>query len=84
MMKPSRFTENETGIEVLVECPFAWEPYEKYLIVQYPSGRRYALPEGAFARLFTIVRPQNIEICAFGGVDDRPTGKQREAGEEVL
>ena len=84
MMKPSRFTENETGIEVLVECPFAWEPFERYLVVQYPSGRRYALPEGAFARLFTIVTPQEVFIEAYGGVEDRPTKKQREAAEEVL
>jgi hypothetical protein len=47
-------------------------------VVQYPSGRRFALPEREFNKHFTIITPQEVFMTAFGGVDDRPTDKQRE------
>lgn len=77
MMKAALFTENETGIEVLVETPFRWGAHPMQCIVTYPaSGRRYAIPESEFNRHFSVVSPQEIFIQAYGAVDDRPTEKQ--------
>ena len=84
MMKPSRFTENETGIEVSVEGVFGWPPLcHAVMIVTYPSGRRFAVPERAFALHFSIVTPQEVFISAFGGVDERPTAQQRAAQDKA-
>lgn len=80
MSSTARFIENETGTEVLVETVFAWEPHPLTCVVQYPSGRRYSLPESELSKHFTIVSPQEIFVQAYGGVDDRPTKKQREIG----
>jgi hypothetical protein len=79
-MSHARFTENETGIEVDVETVFSWLGEEqRHSVVTYPSGRRYFVPEPDLARHFSIVTPQEIYITGFGGVDDRPTKKQKEA-----
>jgi hypothetical protein len=78
MSPRARFIETETGTEVMVETVFAWEPHPMQCIVQYPSGRRYALPESELNKHFTIVTPQEIFMEAYGGVHDRPTAKQRE------
>lgn len=72
-----RFTEIETGTEVAVEMPFAWGDTPRSLVVQYPSGRRYVLPETEFNKHFAIVSPQEVFIDAYGGIDDRPTPKQQ-------
>jgi hypothetical protein len=77
MMKPTRFTENETGIEVLVSTPFAWGDYEKVSLITYPSGRTYAMPDRELSKLFTMVIPQEVFLEAYGGVDERPTKQQR-------
>jgi len=77
MMKPVRFTENETGTEVLISTPFAWGDYTKVSIITYPSGRTYALPDSEVSRHFTMVTPQEVFIEAFGAIDDRPTQLQR-------
>lgn len=77
MMKPARFTENETGMEVSVEMVFGWEPHPAQLLVTFPSGRKYALPEPEFNKHFSIVSPQEVFMSAFGNIDDRPTKKQR-------
>jgi hypothetical protein len=77
MISSTRFTENETGAEVSVESVFGWPPLgHAVMIVSYPSGRRYAVPEREFALHFTIVSPQEVFFKAFG-VDDRPTEQQR-------
>lgn len=78
MSSTARFTENETGLEVSVETVFAWEPHPLTCIVTYPSGRKYSLPDSELSKHFTIVTPQEIFMNAYGGVDDRPTSKQRE------
>lgn len=78
MSSTARFTENETGLEVSVETVFAWEPHPLTCIVTYPSGRKYSLPDSELSKHFTIVTPQEIFMHAYGGLDDRPTPKQRE------
>lgn len=78
MSSRAKFTENETGTIVDVETVFAWDPHPMQCVVTYPSGRRYALPETEFRKHFSIVTPQEVFVSAFGGVDDRPTAKQRE------
>jgi len=78
-----RFTENETGAEVVIEAFHTWEPYEKLASITYPSGRRYAMPERELGRYFTIVSPQDISITAFGGLDDRPTQRQADLTAEL-
>lgn len=78
MINTARYIENETGTEVLVEDFHPWEPHERYVAVRYPSGRSYALPWATLWKHFTIVSPQEVFVTAFGGIDDRPTAKQRE------
>lgn len=78
MSSTARFTENETGTVVSVETVFAWEPHPLTCVVTYPSGRKYSIPELELRKHFSIVTPQEVFITAFGGVDDRPTPKQRE------
>lgn len=78
MSSTAKFTENETGTVVSVETVFAWEPFPLQCVVTYPSGRKYALPETEMRKHFSIVTPQEVFVTAFGGVDDRPTKKQRE------
>jgi hypothetical protein len=80
MSSVAKFTENETGIVVDVETVFRWEPHALTCVITYPSGRKYALPESELNKHFSIVTPQEVFMRAFGGVDDRPTPKQREAG----
>lgn len=80
MINTARYIENETGTEVLVEDFHPWEPHERYVAVRYPSGRSYALPWATLWKHFTIVSPQEVFVTAFGGIDDRPTAKQRELG----
>lgn len=77
MSSKARFIEIETGTEVVVETVFAWDPHPLTCIVQYPSGRRYSLPESELNKHFAIVTPQEVFLTAYGGVDDRPTPKQR-------
>jgi hypothetical protein len=74
--KPIRFTEHETGTEVLVVFPFAWDPFPQQAVVTYPSGRTYTLPEEHLRKHFTIVSPQEVFIDAYGGIDERPTPTQ--------
>ena len=78
MMKPVRFIENETGIEVLVSTPFAWGNSAKTSIVEYPSGAQFTLPDSEVSTHFTMVRPQEVFVSAFGGSQfERPTKQQR-------
>lgn len=78
-MNNARFTENETGTEVRVDGAFSWASEEqRTMIVTYPSGRRYAVQPREFGLHFSIVTPQEVFMDAYGGVDDRPTAKQRE------
>lgn len=77
MSSVAKFTEIETGTVVDVETVFGWDPQPLTCVVTYPSGRKYALPETAFRKHFAIVTPQEVFIKAFGGIDDRPTPKQR-------
>jgi hypothetical protein len=85
MMRPVRFTENETGIEVLIKTPFAWGDSEKTSWITYPSGREFSIPDRLVSRHFTVVLPQEVFIEAFGAVDERPTKLQRalEEGQET-
>ena len=73
MMRPVRFTENETGTEVLISTPFAWGDYTKVSIIEYPSGRVYTLPDSEVSKHFTMVVLQEVFIEAFGVVDERLT-----------
>jgi hypothetical protein len=73
---PTKFVENETGIEVDVVSFFHWNGYERICSITYPSGRTYAMPDAEMIKYFTIVRPQEVFIEAFGGIDERPTVKQ--------
>lgn len=78
MSQPIRFTENETGQEVLVSTTFVWgDEGARQSTVLYPSGRAYALTDAQLALHFTIVSPQEIFVSAFGGVDSRPTKFQK-------
>ena len=78
MMKPVRFIENETGEEVLISTPFAWGDYPKTSLIEYPSGAVFALPDSEVSRHFTMVRPQEVFVTAFGGsLFERPTKQQR-------
>lgn len=77
MKVPARFTEIATGTPVLVTTFFHWEGYERISAVEYPSGRTYALPDAELIKYFTIDRPQEVFMQAFGGIDDRPTGEQK-------
>lgn len=72
----TKFIENETGTEVDVVTFFHWEGYDRISSVRYPSGRTYALPDSELIKYFTIVRPQEVFVEAYGGVDDRPTADQ--------
>lgn len=76
-MNEHRFTENETGVEVVIVPYGRWDPYPVYVSITYPSGRKFAMPDDEVAKYFTIVSPQNIMLDAFGGVDDRPTPNQK-------
>lgn len=73
---PTKFVENETGIEVEVVSFFHWEGYERICSITYPSGRAYAMPDAEMIKYFTIVRPQEVFMEAFGGIDERPTKEQ--------
>jgi hypothetical protein len=78
-MSHARFKENETGLEIDVETVFSWENEDaRVSIVTYPSGRRYHITQPELARHFSIVTPQEIFMTGYGGVDDRPTRKQKE------
>lgn len=74
----SRFTENETGLEVEVETVFSWfAENERLQIVTYPTGRRYGLTDRELQLHFTLVTPQEVFFCAWGNMgDDRPTPLQ--------
>jgi hypothetical protein len=72
-----RFTENETGMHVLVSTYFVWGDEGMRLhAVQYPSGRTFVVNDALLALHFTIESPQEVFITAFGG-DDRPLAAQR-------
>lgn len=75
-MNEVRYTEIETGVEVVVVAHGKWEPHPVYVTITYPSGRMYAMPDSEVSKYFTIVSPQEIFINAFGGADDRPTSNQ--------
>lgn len=78
MMMDARFTENETGLEVLVSCPIPWGNTPKQALVKYPDGSVYSIPDSALGQHFTCVAPQSIEIRAYGGTPFmRPTAEQR-------
>ena len=77
-MTAAIFTENETGIEVVVTTLFVWEPYPQWCEVRFPSGRTYGLPASDLLLYFSIKTPQEVVIRgAFGAVDERPTADQR-------
>jgi len=77
-MTAAIFTENETGIEVVVTTLFPWEPYPQQCAVRFPSGRTYCLPASDLLRHFSIKTPQEVVITgAYGAVDERPTADQR-------
>lgn len=81
MMIDARYTENETGLEVLVSCPLPWGSTAKQALVKYPDGSVYSIPDAELGKHFTCVTPQEIQIRAFGGTPFmRPTAKQHEAG----
>lgn len=77
MSATTRFTENETGVEVSVFTPFPWGNSPAVHTVKYPSGRVYAVSEELLNRHFSIITPQEVFLNAYG-VDDRPTKKQTE------
>lgn len=79
MSSTSRYTESETGTEVSVFTPFPWGDAPLVHVVTYPSGRAYSVPEHLLNKHFAIVTPQEIQAKAYGGIDDRPTAKQRES-----
>jgi hypothetical protein len=74
---PIRFTENETGEEVLVTGHFVWGNENARLhAVEYPTGRTYIVTEPQLNLHFTIVSPQEVFLAAYG-VTDRPLAAQR-------
>jgi hypothetical protein len=80
-MSKVRLLEKETGIEVLAEAHCEWPPYPRYTVINYPSGRSYALPDAEVEKFFDMIRPQEIALIGFGAVDDRPTETQRKLNE---
>lgn len=82
----TRYIENETGIEVLLDGDtFQWGVHPpQHFVVRYPDGRVYITPIEAVMRHFTLVTPQTIEIGKVipGGID-RPTQEQRELDAEL-
>jgi len=78
MMNGGKFIEKETGEAVTVDGAYGWDPFPMQCIVTYSSGKRVALPEELFNVLFEVVTPQEIFMCAYGAVQDRPTKEQKE------
>ena len=75
----AKFTELATGIVVEVETPFTWgSDAPQFHVVRYESGRAYVVPDALLSLHFAVVTPQKIRVRSFGGVDTRPTAKQRE------
>lgn len=80
MSQPIRFTELETGTQVLVSTPFTWgSDVPQFHVVAYPSGREYIVPAEELNKHFAIVSPQEVFLKAWGSIDDRPTKNQLEA-----
>jgi hypothetical protein len=94
MSMVARFTENETGLEVVAETVYAWgEDGPQFVLVTMPDispglpGKRFGVPRAEFDLHFSMCPNQNIQARAMGSVQERPTKEQRrlsEAQREVL
>ena len=84
MTNGTRYIENETGLEVLLDATYQWGVHPpQHFVVRYPDGRVFITPLEAVNRHFTIVTPQEVSIVSFGGNINRPTKKQRALDEEL-
>lgn len=81
----TRYTENATGLEVVVESHFTWGVHPPtHFLVRYPGKRHgYIADIATINRHLTIVTPQNFEIIVEAGGIQRPTDKQRELDAEL-
>lgn len=84
MTNGTRYIENATGIEVLLDATYQWGVHPpEYFVVRYPDGQVFITPRGAIERHFTLVTPQEISIRSFGGNISRPNKKQRALDKEL-
>lgn len=77
-MATARFTENETGVEVIVEWFPKWGDDPMMATITYPDGRTFGATDARVSQHFTIVTPQEVVITKAygGGLFDRPTDSQ--------
>jgi hypothetical protein len=87
-MMTGRFTENETGLEVVASTVYSWgDDGVQVVVVTFPEiapgipGKVFGLERSEFDLHFTMCPNQELQARAMGSVQERPTQQQRQLSE---